>query len=101
METGDQRDGQEAFRIHLPPQEKVSLQVWEAKVVFAENKQQTETKDVMFCSFNKTTVCRDVVCFSCLWIHGAYGVAMFYILELFIKPVWLRLIKQQFIKVDM
>lgn len=36
VKTGDQRDRQEAFRIHLPSQEKVSLKVRETKVVFTK-----------------------------------------------------------------
>lgn len=35
VETGDESDGQEALLVHFPPQEKVSLQVVQAEVVFA------------------------------------------------------------------
>lgn len=34
MEAGDEGDGEEALRVHLSPQEEVSLQVVEAEVVF-------------------------------------------------------------------
>lgn len=40
MEAGDEGDGEEALRIHLSPQEKVSLQVVEAEVVLAGGGQQ-------------------------------------------------------------
>lgn len=33
VEAGDEGDGEEALRVHLPPQEEVSLQVVEAEVV--------------------------------------------------------------------
>ncbi len=33
MEAGDEGDGKESLRVHLPPQEEVSLQVVEAEVV--------------------------------------------------------------------
>lgn len=33
MEAGDEGDGEEALRVHLPPQEEVALQVVEAEVV--------------------------------------------------------------------
>lgn len=33
MEAGDEGDGEEALRVHLSPQEEVSLQVVEAEVV--------------------------------------------------------------------
>lgn len=36
MEAGDEGDGEEALCVHFPPQEKVSLQVVEAEVVFAK-----------------------------------------------------------------
>lgn len=39
VETGDEADGQETLLIHLPPQEKVALQVVQAEVVLS-----TETK---------------------------------------------------------
>jgi hypothetical protein len=35
VEAGDQSDGQEAFLVHLPPQEEVPLQVVQAEVVLA------------------------------------------------------------------
>lgn len=34
VEAGDERDGEEAQGVHLPPQEEVTLQIVEAEVVF-------------------------------------------------------------------
>lgn len=33
MEAGDERDGEEALGVHLPPQEEVTFQIVEAEVV--------------------------------------------------------------------
>lgn len=38
METGYEGDGKETFCVHLPPQEKISFQVVDTKVVLSEHK---------------------------------------------------------------
>lgn len=38
MEAGDEGDGEETLRVHFSPQEEVSLQIVEAKVVLTERK---------------------------------------------------------------
>lgn len=41
VETGNESDGQEALLIHLPPQEKVTLQVVQAEVVLTTGGRET------------------------------------------------------------
>ena len=41
VEAGDQSDGQEAFLVHLPPQEEVPLQVVQAEVVLAGTRRKS------------------------------------------------------------
>lgn len=43
VEAGDEGDGEEALRIHLSPQEEVSLQVVEAEVVLTGGGQTHQT----------------------------------------------------------
>lgn len=40
MEAGDEGDGEETLRVHFSPQEEVSLQIVEAKVVLTEKEGQ-------------------------------------------------------------
>lgn len=46
MEAGDERDGEEALGVHLPPQEEVTFQIVEAEVVLtaAVDTKQDETR---------------------------------------------------------
>lgn len=44
VEAGDEGDGEEALRVHLPPQEEVSLQVVEAEIVLAAGGDQKKQK---------------------------------------------------------
>ena len=47
VEASDQRDGQVALGVHLPPQEEVSLQVVEAEVVLTDpTRKQAEQRRV-------------------------------------------------------
>lgn len=45
MEAGDEGDGEEALRVHLSPQEEVSLQVVEAEVVLTGEEQHGAFSD--------------------------------------------------------
>lgn len=43
VEAGDEGDGEETLRVHFSPQEEVSLQIVEAKVVLTEKEGQHNT----------------------------------------------------------
>lgn len=43
VEACDQGDGQEALRVHLPPQEEVSLQVVKAEVILSGKKRKKKS----------------------------------------------------------
>lgn len=42
VEAGDERDGQEALSVHLPPQEEISLQIVETEVVLTAGGHEME-----------------------------------------------------------